>query len=57
LCYHPESTNISIRILYAYTILYIILGVVLFVKHRENLRDLLGRTVSNAHEAMGTSDR
>jgi cation:H+ antiporter len=50
----PAQTNISIRILYAYTILYIILGVVLFIKHRENVRDLLGRTVSNASSAMGT---
>jgi cation:H+ antiporter len=47
----PVQTTLSIRILYAYTVLYMILGVVLFVKHRENLRDLLGRTLSNAREA------
>jgi cation:H+ antiporter len=47
----PVQTTLSICILYAYTVLYMILGVVLFVKHRENLRDLLGRTLSNAREA------
>jgi cation:H+ antiporter len=49
----PVQTDISILILYAYTILYIILGVALFIRHRENLRALLGRTVSNARAAIG----
>lgn len=50
----PAQTNISILILYAYTVVYIVLGIALFVKHRENVRELLGRTVSNAREAIGS---
>jgi cation:H+ antiporter len=49
----PTQTNLSITILYAYTVVYMVLGVILFIRHRENLRDLLGRTASNAREAIG----
>jgi cation:H+ antiporter len=51
----PTATNISITILYAYTVLYMILGIALFIRHRENVRDLLGRTATNAREAVGGS--
>ena len=51
----PAETNISILILYAYTVVYMGLGVALFVRHRESLRELLRRTASNARMAIGTS--
>jgi cation:H+ antiporter len=51
----PTQTELSILILYAYTVLYIILGAALFVRHREGLRELFGRTVTNAREAIGDS--
>jgi cation:H+ antiporter len=44
---NPAETNISILILYAYTVVYMVLGVLLFVRHREIFRELLGRTASN----------
>jgi cation:H+ antiporter len=49
----PAQTNISILILYAYTVVYLVLGVGLFVLHRENLRELLRRTASSVREAAG----
>ena len=49
----PAATNISITILYVYTVVYMVLSVGLFVRHRESLRELLGRTATNAREAMG----
>ena len=49
----PTSTNISILILYAYTAVYIALGVALFVKRRESFRELVERTISTARNAMG----
>jgi cation:H+ antiporter len=51
----PAATNISITILYVYTVVYLVLGLGLFVRHRESLRELLGRTATNAREAMGGS--
>lgn len=51
----PTQTNISIQILYAYSVLYMVLGMALFVKHRESVQELLGRTASNARSAMGMS--
>jgi cation:H+ antiporter len=50
----PAQTNLNLLILYAYTALYVVLGVLLFVKHRGNLRELLERTASNARNAMGS---
>ena len=49
------ANQVSITILYAYTVLYVVLGVALFVRHRESLRELLGRTATNAREAVGGS--
>ena len=51
----PTSTNISILILYAYTAVYIALGIGLFVKRRESFRELVERTTSTARNAMGSS--
>jgi cation:H+ antiporter len=51
----PAQTNISITILYAYTGLYIILGAGLFIKRQESFRELVGRTASNARNAIGSS--
>ncbi|WP_435078064.1 sodium:calcium antiporter [Halococcus sp. AFM35] len=51
----PAQTNLSITILYVYTVVYMVLGLGLFVRHRESLRELLGRTVTNAREAVGGS--
>jgi cation:H+ antiporter len=50
----PAATNISITILHVYTVVYVLLGVGLFVLHRESVRELFGRTAANAQEAMGT---
>ena len=49
------ATDPSITVLYAYTVVYTVLGLALFVRHRESLRELLGRTVTNAREAAGGS--
>jgi cation:H+ antiporter len=51
----PTATNISITILYVYTVVYLVLGLALFVRHRESVRELLGRTATNAREAVGGS--
>lgn len=50
----PTSTTISILILYAYTAVYVVLGVGLFVKRRESFRVLIERTASNARDAIGS---
>jgi cation:H+ antiporter len=50
----PASTNISILILYAYTAVYVVLGVGLFIKRRRSFRELIERTISTARNAMGT---
>ncbi|WP_049903585.1 sodium:calcium antiporter [Halococcus agarilyticus] len=49
----PTATNISITILYAYTVVYLVLGAGLFVKRHESVRELFDRTASNAREAVG----
>ena len=49
------ANDISITILYVYTVVYIVLSIGLFVRHRESLRELLGRTATNAREAVGGS--
>ena len=49
----PAATNISISILYAYTVAYLVLGTGLFIVRRDSVRRLVKRTVSNAREALG----
>ena len=49
----PASTNIDILIIYAYTAVYIVLGVGLFVKRHESFRELVRRTASSVRDAMG----
>ena len=51
----PAATNISIQILYAYTAVYAVLGIALFVKRRESVRELIERTASNTRSAIGGS--
>ena len=51
----PAATNISIQILYAYTTVYAVLGIALFVKRRESVRELIERTASNTRSAIGGS--
>ncbi|MGN8217118.1 sodium:calcium antiporter [Halococcus morrhuae DSM 1307] len=48
------ANEVSILILHGYTVVYVILGLALFVRHRESLRELLGRTATNAREAIGS---
>ena len=50
----PVATNISINILYAYTAVYIVLGVGLFITRRENVRGLIERTISTGRAALGS---
>ena len=52
----PAATQISIQILYVYTAVYVVLGLALFAKRRESLRDLLGHTATNTRDAF-TSDQ
>ncbi|RDI69993.1 sodium:calcium antiporter [Halopelagius longus] len=49
----PTTTTISISILYAYTVVYAVLGVGLFVKRRDSVRELLERSASNVRTAIG----
>ena len=52
------ATEPSITVLYAYTVLYSVLGVGLFVKRRRTFRELLGRTGSTVRSAVnGGSSR
>ncbi len=48
-----QAHEISLLILYAYTVVYLVLGAILFVQRRGEVRALFGRTVSNARDAMG----
>jgi cation:H+ antiporter len=48
----PAATNVSMTILYAYTAVYVVLGVGLFVLRRDSVRHLVRRTVSNARAAL-----
>ncbi|MFC5970485.1 sodium/calcium exchanger protein [Halomarina salina] len=43
----------SLWVLYAYTVVYLVLGGYLFVARRDELRSLFGRTVTTAREAFG----
>jgi cation:H+ antiporter len=49
----PAATNISVTILYAYTAIYLILGIGLFVRRRKNVRELGIRTASTLRTASG----
>ncbi|RBI60053.1 sodium:calcium antiporter [halophilic archaeon] len=49
----PAATNISMSILYAYTAIYIILGISLFIRRRDGVRRLVERTVSTTQAAIG----
>ena len=52
------ATEPSITVLYAYTVLYSVLGIGLFVKRRRTFRELLGRTGSTVRSAVnGGSSR
>ncbi|WP_231187764.1 sodium:calcium antiporter [Haladaptatus sp. DYF46] len=48
----PAATNISLTILYAYTAVYIVLGIGLFITRRESVRHLVKRTLSTAQAAL-----
>ncbi|UPW01364.1 sodium:calcium antiporter [Halorussus gelatinilyticus] len=49
----PAATRISMSILYAYTAVYVVLGVGLLIARREGVRELLKRSTSNARTALG----
>jgi cation:H+ antiporter len=48
------ATEISLLILYAYTAVYIVLGVGLFAKRHGSARDLVADTVSDIRAAFGS---
>jgi len=48
-----QAHELSLLILYAYTVVYLVLGAVLFFQRRGEVRALFGRTISTAREAMG----
>lgn len=50
----PAATDISLLLLYAYTTVYIVLGVGLFVKRSGSFRELVEHTVSDIHTAIGS---
>ncbi|ESP88537.1 sodium/calcium exchanger protein [Candidatus Halobonum tyrrellensis] len=50
----PAATEVSMTILYAYTAVYVLLGVGLFATRRESLRRLGRRTASTARAALGS---
>ncbi|WP_049987552.1 sodium/calcium exchanger protein [Halobellus rufus] len=50
----PTATSLSMAILYAYTAVYVVLGVGLVIRRRESVHELLERTVSTARSALMT---
>lgn len=50
-----QATTLSIDILYAYTVLYLLIGGGLFYVRRDAFRDLLGRTATAAQDAIKPS--
>ncbi|WP_435179937.1 sodium:calcium antiporter [Halorussus sp. AFM4] len=48
----PRATELSILVLYAYTVVYLVLGAALFAKRRDELRWLFGKTATNARQAI-----
>ncbi|WP_129113695.1 sodium:calcium antiporter [Halegenticoccus tardaugens] len=49
----PASVTISILLLYAYTAVYVIFGVGLFVKRSRDVRELIKHTAANVRNAIG----
>jgi cation:H+ antiporter len=49
----PATATLSILILYAYTAIYIVAGVWLFIKRHESVRELIDRTALNIRDAIG----
>ncbi len=47
------AESFSIDVLYAYTVLYLLVGVLLFYRRREEVRTLVGNTAATAREALG----
>ena len=52
----PLAETYSLAILYAYTAVYLLLGLYLFATRRDELRELFDRTVTTAREAIGASN-
>ncbi|UPV99161.1 sodium:calcium antiporter [Halorussus gelatinilyticus] len=48
----PQAHELSMLILYAYTAVYVVLGVGLFVTRRDELRAIFDRTAANARNAL-----
>ncbi|PSQ45121.1 sodium:calcium antiporter [Halobacteriales archaeon SW_6_65_15] len=48
----PAATELSILLLYAYTVVYLVLGAALFVTRREEVRAIFVRTAVNARDAI-----
>jgi cation:H+ antiporter len=48
----PRANALSILVLYTYTAVYVLLGLGLFYRRRQALRDLFSRTRTNAREAI-----
>lgn len=49
-----QANELSILILHAYTVVYIVLGLGLLTMRRDELRWLVGKTATNAREAIGS---
>ncbi|WP_227356802.1 sodium:calcium antiporter [Haladaptatus salinisoli] len=49
----PTAANLSLLILHAYTAVYIVLGVGLFVTRSRSFRELVGHTAANIRSAVG----
>jgi cation:H+ antiporter len=52
----PLASTYSLYILYAYTAVYLVIGIALLAIRREELRWLFGKTTTTAREALGTSE-
>lgn len=48
----PQASELSLLMLYGYTVVYMALGAVLFVTRRDEVRDIFARTAANARDAM-----
>ncbi|WP_132057359.1 sodium:calcium antiporter [Halorussus amylolyticus] len=48
----PRATELSILLLYAYTVVYLVVGTYLFVTRRGELRGIFTRTLANARDAL-----
>jgi len=52
----PAVTEISILVLYAYTAVYMVLGLGLFLKRRQSVSEIITRTFATARTALGGSN-